>query len=568
MASRVARVERVERIVVRPLMTREQAQSLEGTFIDSFRTIVRKDADVYYNEDGQDKLLFRFRKGVIPSEYLDTALQVFKKDAVKASSIRGKAAGPVEPGRVSPNIEAVVSPGKFRTRVVFRDGTESKYYVSNKVNSLIAGYFDKPKLSKKHTVLTENLVPCRTTAFTEKNTAQWARVLPLITLCDRYYETLEPERHESQTAMARLAPKYQIEGTAFSTLTVNYNWRTACHVDAGDYRDGYSVVLVAEEGSYKGGYLGYPRFGIGVDVRHGDFLLKDPHEYHANTPLQGSGEWTRLSMVMYYREGIQRCHEMREAGRPDLQQKGGAPMDGAVLQHFFFPKKDIELSLYIRPGTTDEKVVIEVLKQDVYEKRKLDFYIEPGERWLDLGGNIGTFALLALSRGAGVVTCEPESENLEILEQNLELNFPGGDYEIRPVAVTTSNESTVDLYLCKGDYNKYRHTIFPKRGRQSVTVQQQNIRDVLRQGFTGIKMDIEGAEIESLEYLTTEDYRKAGVRKLVFEYSFDIDPSIPRFLRIIERLRQYFSMVHYTKVKETELEYKYFPAATLVYCTQ
>jgi len=36
---------------------------------------------------------------------------------------------------------------------------------------------------------------------------------------------------------------------------------------------------VAEDGkdSYEGGYLGYPKFRICVDVRHGDFILKDPH---------------------------------------------------------------------------------------------------------------------------------------------------------------------------------------------------------------------------------------------------------------------------------------------------
>jgi FkbM family methyltransferase len=204
----------------------------------------------------------------------------------------------------------------------------------------------------------------------------------------------------------------------------------------------------------------------------------------------------------------------------------------------------------------------------VYEKKKLEFYIEPGEAWLDLGGNIGTFSLLALSHGASVVVCEPEEDNLKLLRMNLEHNFPGQEessYIILPVAVTTGHERHTDLYLCKGEYNKYRHTIFPKRGRHSVKVQQKNIRELLREyNFDGIKMDIEGAEIALLEELKPQDYN--GIKKMVFEYSFDIDPSIPRFLRIIDSLRKYFDVVSYSKVNESELEYKHFPAATMVYC--
>lgn len=64
-----------------------------------------------------------------------------------------------------------------------------------------------------------------------------------------------------------------------------------------------------------------------------------------------------------------------------------------------------------------------------------------------------------------------------------------------------------------------------------------------------------GAEIDILEELKPEDYK--GIDKVVYEYSFDIDPSIPRFLAIVEKLRKVFRLVHYTKVNETELEYRH-----------
>ena len=79
-------------------------------------------------------------------------------------------------------------------------------------------------------------------------------------------------------------------------------------------------------------------------------------------------------------------------------------------------------------------------------------------------------------------------------------------------------------------------------------------------------MDIEGAEIEILEDIPLSYFSKVNLKKLVFEYSFDVDPSIPRFLSIIDKLSGYFSNIHYDKVKKEEKEYKYFPAMTIVYC--
>jgi FkbM family methyltransferase len=553
--------------VVEPIMSVKAAKELEGDFIEEshYNLKITDDAEVYWNDNGKERLLFHFKKGVVPNDMLDNAITVFKKEALHASSIRGTAGGAADPTKISPNVKDVVSKGKYRTKIVFKNGTVSNYYASNKVNSLIAGYFDKSKVADRHDDLQYNRAPCRTTMFTEKNNEQWKSSLPLIELMDQYYSELEPHTHKSQHHLASLTPQFQISDTAFSTLTVNYNWRTACHVDAGDYINGYSVIIVAEEGKWDGCYLGYPRFGVMVDVRQGDFLLKDPHQQHCNTPLVPlSKDHTRLSFVMYYRQNMQKC---QSKSLPKTSQTGGA-VDGLELFAADYPKRNIDLELYIRPETTDIKVIAEVLKQNVYEKPKLDFYIEEGERWLDLGGNIGTFALLALSHGASVVSCEPERDNLEILIKNLQHNFPdesGKGWQIVPKAVIIDDSETVDLYLCKGDYNKYRHTIYPKRGRQSVAVDSINVRELLtRDSFDGIKIDIEGAEIDILEGLEAKYYD--GIQKVVYEYSFDIDPSIPRFLKIVEKLRKVFSTVHYTKVKENELEYKHFPAATMVYC--
>ena len=425
----------IKKYYVERVSTYDEVKKKEGKYFKSFGTVIDHDADVYFKDLDQWKLLISLRKGVIPDNYMTIALDSFKEEAKKASSIRGKAGGEVDPKKIGGKVTKVVS-GKFRSRVEYSDGRISDYYMSNKVNSMIVGYFDKPKLSEKHAVVTEGKVPCRTTAFTEKFVDKWKETLPLFKLCDELYSDIMPENHKEQLSLASKTPQFQIGKTAFSTVTVNYNWQTANHTDHGDYHNGYSVVLVAKEGEYTGGYLGYPEFDVAVDVSHGDFALMNPHKWHANTPINGkNGEYTRLSMVMYYRENILNCQTR-------------VPLKLKLLP---LTVNDVEIKCNIRKNTTDIKVIKEVLETRVYHKTTRDkdftFDVEKGEKWLDLGGNIGTFAIYALTKGAKkVISYEPEKDNFEILSKNMLENFPKSKYSIVESAVGTISGKT-NLYL-------------------------------------------------------------------------------------------------------------------------
>jgi|JI10StandDraft_1071094.scaffolds.fasta_scaffold71379_2 hypothetical protein len=293
----------------------ENMKKMEGQFYDlsHFPLLIKEDADVYrMTKDSQSnkkaKLLFIFRKNILPRNMFKDALIAFKDQTMKTGNSRGKAGGHVQVEQISPNVVALVSPDKFKSRVVYKDGSVSNYYVSNKVKSLIAGYYDRPKLREKSDILKNDKIPCRTTVFTQNFPAKWKMVLPLVETANSLYARFTPEAHAEQFALASKTPQFQIEKTAFSTITVNHNWRTACHVDEGDYRNGYTVVLVAEEGKFDGGFLAYPQFGVAVDVREGDFMLQDPHQYHCNTAITPMTEpYTRLSIILYYRENIQNC---------------------------------------------------------------------------------------------------------------------------------------------------------------------------------------------------------------------------------------------------------------------
>ena len=134
---------------------------------------------------------------------------------------------------------------------------------------------------------------------------KWEKVVPLVKEIDAQYQMLCPKEHQDQLKAARSTP-FHIRGTAFSTVTTNLNFRTAAHMDNGDWPTGFGNLVVIERGApYKGAYTGFPQYGVAVDCRTGDFLAMDVHQVHGNSPMVPTDDTSqRLSLVNYLREGI------------------------------------------------------------------------------------------------------------------------------------------------------------------------------------------------------------------------------------------------------------------------
>ena len=89
-----------------------------------------------------------------------------------------------------------------------------------------------------------------------------------------------------------------------------------------------------------------------------------------------------------------------------------------------------------------------------------------------------------------------------------------------------------------------------------------------KQPVNAIKMDIEGMEMDLLEKYGD---KMRHLKKLVFEYTFDADPSIPRFMNIIQLLRKSFTIVKFKNQlnqlhSRNETVYNYYPLCTTVFC--
>ena len=140
-------------------------------------------------------------------------------------------------------IGELVKPGKFRTKFKSSvSGIMSKQATSNLSPSNIIGFYDKPDRNLKG-----KGAPCRLTAFNRDYPGLWKDTLPFLKRCDAMFKELTPVEHKLQYDRAQQTPEFAIDNTAFSTVTINYSWRTALHTDAGDFRPGFGNIIVLED---------------------------------------------------------------------------------------------------------------------------------------------------------------------------------------------------------------------------------------------------------------------------------------------------------------------------------
>ena len=315
--SKSLRKNKVKTIIVEPKHSDEYMKSKEGEYFEEkdFDKIVKSDCDVYRKTaNGELKLLLKFRKNVLPKKLTKTGMDNLKKAAMKTHDNRGASAGVIDLSKLPSYANEMKQFEKKKISKFRIHGYKSKSnggFINNSFGNIshsnIIGFFDKRDRN-----LGVDAPPCRTTAFTSQQVEKWDNVVPLIQKIDKQFKRLAPMNYRSQYNRAH-ETQFVIPDTCFSTVTINYNWQTALHKDAGDYKDGFGNLIVIEDpnGKYDGGYTGFPQYGVAVDVRNGDFLAMDVHEWHANTKqIPRTKDYTRLSLVCYLRENMVKCKNM------------------------------------------------------------------------------------------------------------------------------------------------------------------------------------------------------------------------------------------------------------------
>lgn len=280
-ATREAKTSGVKQIVLKAKMTNDQVKAREGTYFDDKgMDILDEDADVFSEDaEGNKKLLARFRKNIFPKDVLELAWAAFQKTAAPSRN-RGAAAGPIQLKSAQWQKRKPTEVTKWSARQI-QNGKKSAMRVNNNVFSSVLGYFEQTPFMG---------LPCRLTSQTQKYFKEFTAGIPFLQQIDKAFKKLVPEAHAKQFARAKQQPHFQVDDTAFSSITLNRNFRTALHMDDGDFKEGFGNLSVLEQGQQSGGATLFPQFGVGFNVRTGDFLAMDVHQWHCNTEMQETAE--------------------------------------------------------------------------------------------------------------------------------------------------------------------------------------------------------------------------------------------------------------------------------------
>lgn len=141
-----------------------------------------------------------------------------------------------------------------------------------------------------------------------------------------------------------------------------------------------------------------------------------------------------------------------------------------------------------------------------------------GSTVVDIGANIGTYALYAARCGAtSVLAYEPNSASFNILQRNVEVNRLSGAIQPRQLAVSAVAGQNVRFPLAPSVYNRIAAE---NESGEFESVQTTNLAEILAhdalQGIDLLKIDCEGAEYDILLGAASEDLQR--IREIRMEY--------------------------------------------------
>ena len=138
---------------------------------------------------------------------------------------------------------------------------------------------------------------------------------PLIKLVDALYAHHLPAFYALQRAEVKKAPG-RLWHTAFSSIYIAKNFRTAYHVDRGNLLGTMTAIMPL--GKFTGGELVLPRWRIAFAYKPGDLLFFDPQQLHGNLPFKGKG--FRQRSTWHVSEEEKRDEEKKQAKREVLMK--------------------------------------------------------------------------------------------------------------------------------------------------------------------------------------------------------------------------------------------------------
>ena len=264
---------------------------------------ILSDDESYRVEDENGNMVFTILRNSVPKDLGYEYYRAIKDGkAITRSDLRNIAAG-IEVDRKN-----------YVTRVSKRKTNTPRSY--HFVESSIIGFYDRyPRINY-----------CRKTSWVLNNPKLWEKVKGYTYHLNDLYKVNCPNEYKQHTSITnKTSPDFLIPGTGFTTITLNRNFRTHYHRDAGNLQEGFAAMSYIKRGKFKGGELVFPNYRVGVKLKNYDIIVFKNTEIHGNTEIIKSNkdaDYERITSVFFYRKNMIYCGTAEEELERTKRNKG------------------------------------------------------------------------------------------------------------------------------------------------------------------------------------------------------------------------------------------------------
>jgi len=142
---------------------------------------------------------------------------------------------------------------------------------------------------------------CSKTAFGNKYKTIEDELFNIAHLAEQLYGQFAPKRYKNHATLAEnVREEYLMPETHFTSGIINKNNPLKYHLDTGNFKDVFSIMLGLKK-DIKGGYLHIPELKVNLKISNGSLSMFDGQRFvHGVTPMIGTSEASYRFTIVFY----------------------------------------------------------------------------------------------------------------------------------------------------------------------------------------------------------------------------------------------------------------------------
>lgn len=142
---------------------------------------------------------------------------------------------------------------------------------------------------------------CSKTAFGNKYKTIEDELFNVAHIAEKLYGEFAPSRYQNHSELAeKVRPEYLMPETHFTSGIINKNNPLKYHLDTGNFKDVFSIMLGLKK-DIKGGFLHIPELKVNLKISNGSLSMFDGQRFvHGVTPMVGTSPQSYRFTIVFY----------------------------------------------------------------------------------------------------------------------------------------------------------------------------------------------------------------------------------------------------------------------------